>query len=108
MCLAIAVGNYRVRERATDDLGPCPPEQEFRLCAPAGDSSRGVDRDHGIQCRFDNQARALFACLQRTLSTLLLRLRVRKLRRICPDETRKYHGARERKQRHTSLYAEPT
>ncbi len=61
---AVALGNDRVGEPASDDLRLRPAEGRLRLRAPAGHPARRVDRHDGIERGLHDQPGTLLAFAQ--------------------------------------------
>ena len=100
MLIAQALGDDELGELAAQRFGAWPAEQLLGVGIPAGDDSLVVDRDHAVECGFDDELVALLGKPQRTFGRASQGVRAFAARSIDPDEGDEDHGARERKKRH--------
>ena len=106
MFLARPLGNDELRELASHDFGTSPAEQFFGLGIPAGDHAVGVDRDHAIECGFDDELVTLLREAKPTFGGATQRVGAFSARGVHHHEGHEHDDARQRKYRNRGLEAE--
>jgi hypothetical protein len=100
------LGNDEFRELASHDFRTSPAEQSFGLGIPAGDHSLGVDRDHGIECGFDDELVALLRETEPAFGGSTQCVGALSTRGVHQHEGHEHNDARQRENRNCAFEAE--